>query len=44
MSVVLDTHTVLWYLEYSKESSSIARTTIEDAIREPAMCTYPRYP
>jgi len=34
MSVVLDTHTVLWYLEYSQELSSIARTTIEDAIRD----------
>jgi PIN domain nuclease of toxin-antitoxin system len=34
MSVVLDTHTVLWYLAYSKELSSVARTTIEDAIRD----------
>jgi PIN domain nuclease of toxin-antitoxin system len=34
MSVVLDTHTVLWYLEYSQELSAIARTTIEDAIRD----------
>lgn len=33
MSVVLDTHTVLWYLENSRELSSVARTTIEDAIR-----------
>jgi PIN domain nuclease of toxin-antitoxin system len=33
MSAVLDTHTVLWYLEYSKELSAVARTTIEDAIR-----------
>jgi PIN domain nuclease of toxin-antitoxin system len=33
MSVVLDTHTVLWYLENSQELSSVARTTIEDAIR-----------
>jgi PIN domain nuclease of toxin-antitoxin system len=34
MSAVLDTHTVLWYLEYSQELSAIARTTIEDAIRD----------
>jgi PIN domain nuclease of toxin-antitoxin system len=34
MSAVLDTHTVLWYLENSKELSSVARTTIEEAIRE----------
>jgi PIN domain nuclease of toxin-antitoxin system len=34
MSAVLDTHTVLWYLEFSKELSITARTTIEDAIRE----------
>jgi|SRR5689334_4525332 PIN domain nuclease of toxin-antitoxin system len=33
MSAVLDTHTVLWYLENSKELSAVARTTIEDAIR-----------
>jgi len=33
MSVVLDTHTVLWYLENSRELSSVARTTIEDAVR-----------
>lgn len=33
MSAVLDTHTVLWYLENSKELSALARTTIEDAIR-----------
>jgi PIN domain nuclease of toxin-antitoxin system len=33
MRAVLDTHTVLWYLEYSKELSATARTTIEDAIR-----------
>ncbi len=33
MSAVLDTHTALWYLEDSKELSSVARTTIEDAIR-----------
>ncbi len=33
MSAVLDTHTVLWYLEYSQELSTVARTTIEDAIR-----------
>ncbi len=32
MSAVLDTHTVLWYLENSKELSALARTTIEDAI------------
>jgi PIN domain nuclease of toxin-antitoxin system len=34
MSLVLDTHTVLWYLEYSPELSSVARTTIETAIRD----------
>jgi PIN domain nuclease of toxin-antitoxin system len=34
MSAVLDTHTVLWYLENSKESSVVARTTIEDAVRD----------
>jgi PIN domain nuclease of toxin-antitoxin system len=34
MSAVLDTHTVLWYLENSSELSGVARTTIEDAIRE----------
>jgi len=33
MSTVLDTHTVLWYLENSQELSSLARATIEDAIR-----------
>ena len=33
MSAVLDTHTVLWYLENSKELSAFARTTIEDAVR-----------
>jgi len=34
MSAVLDTHTVLWYLEYSEELSVVARTTIEDAVRD----------
>src|SRR6266567_2390651 len=34
MSAVLDTHTVLWYLEKSQELSALARTTIEEAIRE----------
>lgn len=34
MSAVLDTHTVLWYLENSKELSAVARATIEDAIRD----------
>ena len=34
MSAVLDTHTVLWYLENSKELSATARTTIEEAIRD----------
>ena len=34
MSAVLDTHTVLWYLENSLELSSVARTTIEDAVRD----------
>ena len=32
MSLVLDTHTVLWYLEGSQELTSIARTAIENAI------------
>lgn len=34
MSAVLDTHTVLWYLENSKELSTTARSTIQDAIRD----------
>jgi PIN domain nuclease of toxin-antitoxin system len=34
MSAELDTHTVLWYLENSKELSTTARTTIEDAIHD----------
>lgn len=34
MSAVLDTHTVLWYLENSKELSRTARTMIEDAVRD----------
>ncbi|HWF14211.1 MAG TPA: type II toxin-antitoxin system VapC family toxin [Candidatus Acidoferrales bacterium] len=34
MSAVLDTHTVLWYLENSKELSGVARITIEDAVRD----------
>jgi PIN domain nuclease of toxin-antitoxin system len=34
MSAVLDTHTVLWYLENSRELSVVARTTIEDAVRD----------
>ena len=34
MSAVLDTHTVLWYLENSAELSGVARTTIEDAVRD----------
>ena len=34
MSPVLDTHTVLWHLENSKELSATARTTIENAIRD----------
>ena len=34
MSAVLDTHTVLWYLESSQELSAVARTTIEEAIRD----------
>ena len=29
MSAVLDTHTVLWHLENSKELSEFARRTIE---------------
>lgn len=33
MSTLLDTHTVLWYLENSKELSATARTTIEDSVR-----------
>ena len=34
MSAVLDTHTVLWHLENSKELSEFARRTIEDSIRD----------
>ncbi len=34
MSAVLDTHTVLWYLENSKELSELARRTIEDSVRD----------
>ena len=34
MSAVLDTHTVLWYLENSKRLASTARTAIEDAVRD----------
>jgi PIN domain nuclease of toxin-antitoxin system len=34
MSVVLDTHTVLWYLENSQELSAVARTTIEGTVRD----------
>ena len=34
MSALLDTHTVLWYLENSKALSSVGCTTIEEAIRE----------
>lgn len=34
MSAVLDTHTVLGYLENSSELSAVARRTIEDAVRE----------
>jgi PIN domain nuclease of toxin-antitoxin system len=33
MSAVLDTHTIIWYLENSPELSPLARTTIEDAVR-----------
>ncbi len=34
MSVVLDTHAVLWYLENFRELSLNARSAIEDAIRD----------
>ncbi|MDQ1407123.1 MAG: hypothetical protein QOG55_2752 [Acidobacteriaceae bacterium] len=34
MSAVLDTHTVLWYLENSSELSAVARKTIEDAVHD----------
>lgn len=34
MSAMLDTHTVLWYLEDSQELSAVARATIEDGIRD----------
>ena len=34
MSAVLDTHTVIWYLENSQELSAIVRTRIEDSVRE----------
>ena len=33
MSLVLDTHAALWYLENSTELSNVARTSIEDAVR-----------
>jgi PIN domain nuclease of toxin-antitoxin system len=33
MSAVLDPHTVPWYLANSKELSTTARTTIENAMR-----------
>lgn len=33
MSAVLDTHTIIWYLEDSQELSAIAHTTIENEIR-----------
>lgn len=36
MSVVLDTHTVLWYLEDSSELSAVAKTITEEAIRASA--------
>lgn len=34
MTAVLDTHTLLWYLENSKELSGSARAAIEDAVRK----------
>jgi PIN domain nuclease of toxin-antitoxin system len=34
MSVVLDTHAVLWYLENSEELSTVARSAIENAVRD----------
>jgi PIN domain nuclease of toxin-antitoxin system len=34
MSAVLDTHAVLWYLENSKELSAVARTKVEEAVRD----------
>ncbi len=34
MSAVLDTHTVLWYLENSQELSTVARITIENAVHD----------
>ena len=34
MSAVLDTHTVLWYLENSSELSALARKTIEDTVQD----------
>jgi PIN domain nuclease of toxin-antitoxin system len=34
MSMMLDTRTVLWYLENSKELSAVARTAIEDSVRD----------
>lgn len=33
MSAVLDTHTVLWYLENARDLSALAKSTIEDSIR-----------
>jgi PIN domain nuclease of toxin-antitoxin system len=34
MSLVLDTHAALWYLENSEQLSTRARTALESAIRE----------
>ncbi|HUO33630.1 MAG TPA: type II toxin-antitoxin system VapC family toxin [Candidatus Acidoferrum sp.] len=34
MSAVLDTHTVLWYLENSKELSGEARTAVQKTVQE----------
>lgn len=34
MSAVLDTHTVLWYLENSKELSTVAREAIQNALHD----------
>jgi PIN domain nuclease of toxin-antitoxin system len=34
VSAVLDTHTVLWYLENSRELSTIARATIQESVRD----------
>ena len=43
MTAVLDTHTLLWYLENSNELSGSARAAIEDAVRKAQRVMYPRF-